>query len=69
MIYVDGTKYEGGWKDDVFFGKGDYMFSDGSGYSGNWKDMINADNVVSIVNGTITDKGKLINGEFVPDKK
>ena len=36
MIFKSGEKYEGEWKNDLFDGKGTYLWSD-SRYMGNWK--------------------------------
>jgi hypothetical protein len=37
-VWVDGTKYEGGWYRDMEYGKGEKRFSNGDSYSGEWKD-------------------------------
>jgi len=36
MMFKSGEKYEGEWKNDLFNGKGTYLWSD-SRYKGNWK--------------------------------
>ncbi len=34
LIYKDGRKYEGNWKNKIWNGKGKYSFNDGFGYEG-----------------------------------
>ena len=36
MIYSDGSKYTGGWKEDAYHGEGEYLGNDGSRYKGEW---------------------------------
>jgi len=36
MKYYNGNKYEGNWKDDMFYGSGKLTYKNGSSYDGNW---------------------------------
>ena len=36
--YVDGTRYEGGWRKDVRYGEGRIVFPNGDHLEGTWKD-------------------------------
>ena len=38
MIWFDGSKYEGEWKDDKMNGSGIFTFFDGRTYDGEWID-------------------------------
>jgi hypothetical protein len=38
VIYQDGSRYEGEWKDGKRDGEGTYSWADGSKYKGEWKD-------------------------------
>ena len=48
LEYIDGTKYEGEFKDDLYNGYGSIIFSNGNKYEGEFK------------NGVIKGKGKFI---------
>ncbi len=37
MIYPNGDKYVGEWKDDKMDGRGTATFTDGTKYAGQWK--------------------------------
>lgn len=37
MIYPNGDKYVGEWKDDEINGQGIATFTDGTKYAGQWK--------------------------------
>ena len=40
MIYADGSKYEGNWKNDMRDGQGKYISETGVINRGNWLDNI-----------------------------
>lgn len=40
MIYANGSKYEGDWKNDIREGKGIFYFSNGDTYEGDFKNNI-----------------------------
>ena len=38
QVWVDGSKYEGSWKQDAANGYGRFILADGDVYCGNWMD-------------------------------
>lgn len=40
FIYLDGSKYEGAWVNDVREGFGTYYYANGDRYEGEWKDHL-----------------------------
>ena len=38
LIYPDGSRYEGGWTEDLASGKGKVYHSNGDYYEGDWKE-------------------------------
>ena len=38
MLFADGEKYEGEYKEGKRHGQGSYDYSDGERYEGEWKD-------------------------------
>ena len=69
MIYKDGRKYEGNWKNGIWFGKGKYSFNDGSGYNGEWKNGVESGlGILTYPNGDKYEgefkNGKMLNGKM-----
>ena len=69
MIYKDGRKYEGNWKNGIWNGRGKYTFNDGFGYEGEWKNGVeNGMGILTYLNGDKYEgefkNGKMLNGKM-----
>ena len=64
LIYCDGTKYEGEFKDDNRHGQGTIIDSNGNKYEGEWKD-----NKIHGQGTIIDSKGPKYEGEFFDGKR
>ena len=46
MVWIDGSKYEGGWALDKFNGYGTYYYNNGDVYKGEWKNGENGKGIL-----------------------
>ena len=63
MIFPNGNKYIGGWKDGRWNGQGTHTYPDGSKFEGNYKDDWEWNGTQYDKNGNIT--GKYVNGKWI----
>jgi 1-phosphatidylinositol-4-phosphate 5-kinase len=38
MIWMNGARYDGSWRDDLMHGNGAMIYSDGTRSQGSWRD-------------------------------
>ena len=70
MIYANGNKYVGEFKDYTINGKGTFTYANGDKYVGEWKDgKLNGEAIQYYADGSIKHQGIFKDDEFQYAKK